>query len=529
MLILSNIFVILLVLLIGYWWANQGLFSAILHFVCVLLAGCVAFAVWEPMTIYVLGIEGMDWYHPSAWGINFLLVFVVVLFGSRMLLDRLIPGNLDLPQWANLTFGGALGIGSGVLTIGVLIIGIGFIQSHKYIAGYAGYGRSERTGDIVKYEQSLWVPVHYYAYEFFSRLSVGSLSTARPLRQYQPSLHIQSALVRDSYEEGVGQLHLSPDAAEVIGAALVENGRRICQVTVDFDAPARDFGRQLTLSRSQVRLIGQASGSAEASVAYPDRWRGPTGNHEFINDPTAYVTSVPGQSEARITFEFSVQPNMMPKFIQIRNTRFRLPQLQSGAGQGDLLAGAGSSSQQDATVDSSAPSIAGQIEVNNNTRPLVAGVNRMPGGIEHEDRYLTSGKGEFPRSPGMRPSRNLRIRGFYEVSGTRIVKVTVSRNNPADFYDYRDQVEDGAPLYLVDNQGSTYFPLGYMLVGDDSITVELRPGRYVSTIDQMPLLPRTGDQELILVFSVTEGRTITGFKFGDLTVGTCNVEVEAEL
>ena len=34
MLIFFNIIIIALVLLIAYWWANQGLFSAILHLVC---------------------------------------------------------------------------------------------------------------------------------------------------------------------------------------------------------------------------------------------------------------------------------------------------------------------------------------------------------------------------------------------------------------------------------------------------------------------------------------------------------------
>ena len=44
-----NILVIGFILLIAYWWANQGLLSAILHLVCVFAAGVLAFATWEPI------------------------------------------------------------------------------------------------------------------------------------------------------------------------------------------------------------------------------------------------------------------------------------------------------------------------------------------------------------------------------------------------------------------------------------------------------------------------------------------------
>ena len=49
---MDTIFIILVIGFIGliaYWWANQGLFSATIHFVCVLCAGALAFATWEPI------------------------------------------------------------------------------------------------------------------------------------------------------------------------------------------------------------------------------------------------------------------------------------------------------------------------------------------------------------------------------------------------------------------------------------------------------------------------------------------------
>ena len=46
-----SVVVSLIVLLIAYWWASQGLFDAFIHFVCVVIAGALAFAFWEPVTV----------------------------------------------------------------------------------------------------------------------------------------------------------------------------------------------------------------------------------------------------------------------------------------------------------------------------------------------------------------------------------------------------------------------------------------------------------------------------------------------
>ena len=60
MIIVFNIILLGLIGLIAYWWANQGLFSAILHLLCVIVAGAVAFGVWEPL-VYGLLLKG-NWF-----------------------------------------------------------------------------------------------------------------------------------------------------------------------------------------------------------------------------------------------------------------------------------------------------------------------------------------------------------------------------------------------------------------------------------------------------------------------------------
>ena len=55
--------------LIAYWWATQGLLSAILHLVCVVAAGTLAFAFWEPLTAKIMNGGTFDNY---AWGVSLI-------------------------------------------------------------------------------------------------------------------------------------------------------------------------------------------------------------------------------------------------------------------------------------------------------------------------------------------------------------------------------------------------------------------------------------------------------------------------
>ena len=88
--IIFNILVIGFIGLIAYWWANQGLFSATIHFVCVLCAGALAFATWEP----IVGIlMSQKWMQPYAVGVALLFPFSVYLFTLRLLADKLAPDN----------------------------------------------------------------------------------------------------------------------------------------------------------------------------------------------------------------------------------------------------------------------------------------------------------------------------------------------------------------------------------------------------------------------------------------------------
>jgi len=525
--VIFNILCIAMVLLIAYWWANQGIFSAIIHLLCVIIAGALALAFWEPLTIGVF-LKG-SFFDRYAWPTALIGVFVLALFLLRLATNKLVPGNVDLPRWANLTFGFPVGACSGVLTIGLLLLGLGFTQSKREIMGFVGDARSSSSA-IVRVN-SMWLPLHEYAGGFYGWLSVGALRSGQPLRQYYPNLaQVSWSLARDSFRDGRGQTTLRPSQAQIMDTWFCQ---RRCIVKVRFGRGARDFDEQLTISSSQVRLVSAASGLGKPLVEHASRWRQTTkdeGEQTYaFNDISHYITTVPGQQSADILIEFPWREGFVPRFIQIKGTRFDLPRGESVAdAECDRILGGAASSSTGAAPDVTGARrlAASDISVANDIRPVNTSSNMLPGTIKHQERYLTEGRGMFQAGGQLHVARNLRIMGIHEPPGTRVVQLRVDRASSANIYGaIRKQVPDNAMPTLVDRSGNSYWALGYIHEAPDGIEIRLDPGDGIS-VGALPHVPTSGHQKLRLLFRVTEGVTLAAFKVGDVLVGSCNVAVE---
>ena len=204
MIIIFNIIIVGIVGLIAYWWANEGLFSALLHLICVITAGSIALAFWEPITLAMLKGGGFDNY---AWGVVLVGVFALLLVTLRYLSDKLVPANVEFPPWVNFTFGAATGASAGILSIGMCMIGSGFLQSTNEFMSYRGIGRDENNrAQIGLIGDPLWLDVPKLTSNFFSLLSVSTFHpdiSDAPLRHYNPKIHELSTL--RSEERRVGK------------------------------------------------------------------------------------------------------------------------------------------------------------------------------------------------------------------------------------------------------------------------------------------------------------------------------------
>ncbi|MEE8154065.1 MAG: CvpA family protein [Phycisphaerales bacterium] len=530
-----NLLILALVGLIGYWWATQGLFSGLLHLLCVIAAGAIAFAFWEPVTVGLL-LRNTP-FDNFAWGVSLIGLFVVPLFILRLATNKLVPANIDLPQWANLTFGFPIGAASGVLTIGMVLLGTGFVQSQRELFGYTGTVRNPNNAkQITHVGPALWLPVHKWTSEFYSWMSVTSLSTGRPLRQFYPDLHkVSGSEFRDTYRSGRGQVSITPNAARIQGVTMCRELNR-CAVRVRFAAEARDFGTQLTLSSAQVRLVSKANDQSRPFVAHPQKWSQPTKSGStavyLFDDISNYATTVPGQETATMEFDFDFPGTLVPLFIQIKGTRFDLPQYEDVTGA-EYIRRLGSAGTTRSVSSAPPPVFTGSaqlttgtdIRVTNSIRPINASKNQLPGTIHvNSGGFITDGFGTFKRG-GAPAGRALRLKGIIEAEGTKTVQLTVKRGSAADIFNpaLRQQAGDNATLKLVDSLGRPYSPIGYIYDRGDSVDLSLSPRRPIRTVAELPQLSQSGGRTLRIIFSVTEGVQLVGLRLGDIPVASCNL------
>lgn len=170
--VLLNFAIVVFLVGMAAIWSTYGLFSALVHLFVVIVAGALAFAVWEPAAQLLLGPVP-----PIAWTVGLLLPFVVLLAVLRVLLDKKAKANVQFPANVNRFGGGLVGIASGYLTAGIMVFGL----SHLPLEGLLGYKPYKYTGAVQELEPGdgqLWpmLDVDRKAYAFFSKLSGGSMA-----------------------------------------------------------------------------------------------------------------------------------------------------------------------------------------------------------------------------------------------------------------------------------------------------------------------------------------------------------------
>ncbi len=551
MIVVLNLLLVGLGLLIAYWWANQGAFSALLHLLCVLAAGVLAFAIWEPVSVRVLSMGALSNF---AWGIGLLAPFALFLFIFRMASDKLVPANLNFPQLVNYAVGGALGLAAGLITMGILMLGGGLLQSERAFMGYQGWVRSSANqGKPVDVKDGLWIPMHTLTARFFETLSGGSFAPetgSASLANRQPNLdQVSMSLARDGANAGRSRIAIAPDAIDVTGFAYSPTmalpaalgGRdAIYAVGITVRQPGYDQGVQFRLSASQVRLIGGTTADGQkAATEHPIAWTaeikgGGSGLFPF-DDTSHYITSVPGQQEMTAWMLFpakefgSPEQGRPPRFIQVKGLRIALPaiEMSDAASVMAKLMGQGGST----TVPTFDPELkslsAGDLEATNSLKPLRLSTNQIPG-MKESEGYLIEGRGSFSRSNNFRISKGLEVKGILQPEDTRVVRLNISRGkSPVNIWDskFREEAGDTASLLLVDAGGRAFAPFGYIhdRRNDGEVDVVLEPIKGISKISEFPSLSSAGVDDLYALYRVSVGSTIKAVRLGDIQIANADL------
>jgi len=349
----------LAVLIVGiglttYLWSAQGFFSSLLHLVSVVAAAALALALWEPIVYLVVPKINSPALVDMSWGIFLLVPYTFFLVIFHMTGEKFCPANVDLSHAQNLIGGGAVGFVSGVITTGLLLIGLQFVQGPSKLLGYTGW-TSEQNGSLVQAGGTaghLWTPADEWTMWYFSQASLGPMATFEPLAKWHPDLAQQASLFRESYDAGASRMGMKPGHLEVKSvkrymppnpAGFIRvlpgidpdtqtvNGQGdIYQIETAINNAAWDDGKKLRLTKAQVRLVGETIDGEYVPVqphAFIQR---------FVSDSAARgrwvydgedvpATSLGAGSETRVGFEFLVPPGTRLNHLIIRQCRTLLP------------------------------------------------------------------------------------------------------------------------------------------------------------------------------------------------------------
>jgi hypothetical protein len=557
--VVLNLLVIGFVALIAYWWANQGLFSAVLHCVCVIAAGTLAFATWEPVAGIFLGIKSMT---PYAYGIGLMLPFGVYLLVLRVLADKLAPDNLNFPHWANLGVGGAVGLVAAVLTVGLSIIGIGHTHAAREVLGVGGASRANNTrGQPDLSRASLWVPVHKIADGFFATLSTGAMAPtlSKPsLASEHPLLAEQAlGLFRDTYTKNgrLARTVAAPGSIRLDKALLVSNftvpGTTVSGpayvVDLHFEPGATTEGQGFAISASQLRLVGskvRGTSGAGSGIAYPLAWSQPSaggGRGVFqFDDVTHYVSAPAGTTQLDATFVFPADrfgQGEPPKFLHAMGLRLPFPAITAESNMQDGIAALlGGGTAAAGTVPTGLAQInPDDLRLNDSIQPANADLNNL-GAMEVKDtNYLFEGSGEYEQG-GFRGNKGVVVKGIWAPPNTRVVRLNISRGGSSsiDLWNDRSKVREtageDAVLALVDDLGRSYYPIGYIHAiagGNRMAVVKLgRDGAFYK-ISAFPFLASSGADQLYAIFTPAVDRKIVAVKLGNEWIAAANLAVPA--
>ena len=521
---LINVSVVLLILLSGYWFGfKEGFFSGVVHLVCVVVSGALTFAFWEPLSMTMLPTAMGEF----AWGLSFLGLFCFSLIILRIATNLLIPSRLNFPPTVDYTCGSIVGLAIGIVTAGMGLIGAGFLPIGGTVAGEIGMLRTSEAQGQPESAGSITPPVHKWVEQLYATLSVGAFSplvNSQSLKQDYPGLAEQSwSLQRDTASRGRIKLAIAPEDVEIDNIFIATmpgmGSQEFYVVPITFMKSSYHNGDYFVLSSAQARLVGDAPAGVKPNEVFPEAWKQGKKPIYRFDDVSHYVTNEPAEQtvKASLAFPASGLGGQTPKAIILRGTRFPLVISQGPAEVQNEMT----------LVDSSAPMVSPPFISIGTQLGVEFSKNMKPAEIilDPETRGVVSGFGEVPTTVRGIISKNLKVNELFEPEGTKIVRINLSRGSSqidiwGDKSDARTKEGNDAELILIDDQGQTYIPRGFLHRRDlaRQLVIELDPINGIRRVRDLPQLSTAGKDQLEVLFLVPEGRNIIGLKLGDTTV-----------
>lgn len=574
-----SLITIALVGLLGYIWSSRGFFSAFVHLVCVIAAGGIAMAVWEPAAYFLLTAGGGGFLTDLAWGAGLALPFAISLGLLRLSIDALLPANLDFDGIVNIIGGVVCGLISGIITVGMLVLSVGSLRMGTELIDYRPV-KFDNNGSLVRGSGGGFFRADALVAGFYSMLSG---STFRPLSEdhyafWRPDLADDGPLLRTNFNKGTSRHTMPPNAFEVITRYSFSPGANAADLTKDtFDprgvaqsftnldgtpaqagnariegfvvrlkAGAREASGRVVMGNAQVRLVAHSDAEERSIGIQPlavisqgaadkpelGRWR--------YDAPDTYIASVGGRDDAPMGFEFLVPKGFEPVGLMVKGVRQDVRTMKAARTFTSLA-------DRDAAVRDGTITPTANIGTLDRTRtvkfvtsasggqdyPIRIGT-AFPSGLvlqkdttkeltrggESDNEIIGGGLAKFtPKemtNQGAEPK--LQVRQFGRTEDTQLVQITVDLSNKEFglLSTAAAEIDREKPIVLIDSNGAPYTPVGYIYKTPTEIWVQFDPGRPVQKLSDMPALSRSQpDQRLTLLFRVSRGVKITSIAVGD--------------
>ena len=549
-----NIVLIVFVLGMAMMWSTYGLFSALVHLGLVIVAGTLAFALWEPLAYGVF----FSFLPSAAWGVSLLTAFIAILLVLRLVTDKLIRGTLKLHRVADQVGGGAAGLLSGVLTAGMLLLGVGFMPLPPAIAGFQPYEVQSNGQVAPRPGGALWVPADSLTARLFTSLSGGAFSSSTPLVSYVPDLAEAASLFRlgRTYDESLSVVSapgtVTADATEVlvgeelpgIDPALAQgllsaagsSNRLVTVVTTvakGEKATTYDSDSILRLPATNIRLATRKSGENGAWVAPLGFSKPGDGGWSFwplANNQIMASSTTPTQE---IAWHFLVPVDREPDFLLVRNTRVYLPAATEAepaayaALIGNPASSGGTSSSAPRPRRSGGSGLAidaAPSAFSTHQAVYIEESDRLPTSVSKNNaQFLTynetavvSGEGMAQKGSASKNTTLTTVEVSSALRPIRVEMVPVVAENDFSALGQRAGAGNTQEIYLTDTANTRYRPFGYVLRkkdGRQKFNV-ISGGELRNNVD-LPLNDYDDGDRLYVYWAVSPSITINGYHIGD--------------
>lgn len=545
------------------WWAGQGMFSSLIHLVLTILAGCVAFAVWEPLAAGFL----LDRMPDYAWGVSLMVPFGLTLLVLRVAFDMLIPGNLHFHNVADKIGGGVFGLCSGVLTAGILVLGLQMTTGSFF--GYQGWDAVGK--DEPEKVASIFPSVDTITADFFTRLSGGAMSpigssatlanthpdlaaeanlfTQAPFPDTRPTVREANAkVVAETYcivaqvPTGLEETNVAQRMKAVPQGKLVVVPINISVQSQDAPPGAGDGDGIYRVGREQVALLTSPDNGRTLTAVYPTGYA-QRNEYKALGQAGVFAYSPAGVIDVTHEWFFVIPQDHTPLAIRVKNLRLPLPEAAKAQTDATVVAGmvshkptevaldpenGGGNNGEVGSPDGIAGSLAEAVAVSNRL-PFTFNRNKLTN-VEMNGNALASGKGQIVKpGRGDIPGRNLAVNEIHHAQGARIVQVNMGQRQQGSLLGQvmAFPATVTQPPVLKSESGDTFFAIGWGIVtSGGAYRFDINPQAAVRSMRQVDTGAMGPGDKLILYYQVPVNTHLVAFDLGNAQNQEIDVTVE---